>query len=375
MNNQIDIARGLLEEIPMKHKEAIMKEWVTHTSEDKKLQDAITRQIVSMLVMGIGFTLSMLGLMSGSGSEYEKEEREQLRATGWSPYSIKIKGRWISYRALPFHYLPLAICAEIVENIKNFKAKGREHELYQRVINQLYSVSMLITNLDIITSILNGLGMIVDQNEYEFNRFIASLTKVIPTQWNITKFANDIFDHRMRRPETLWETFKHENRALFSESIPTRYNVFGERLNNRHYGLSRGDGGGLGVIGWITGAGAGYTNIKDEDMLSLTKSVLEIGERLPASNGRVQIRDGEATRGVTWQEREMFLRYRGTEYKRLLRKDLPIILDRIKAIENGDESQRELLMKELRSMSEIAREYGKKMVEEYVEKKNRASNK
>jgi hypothetical protein len=361
--------RGELESITNHLREVAMEAAVKTLDIDVKMKENFVRGIASTALTLLGLCFAAMGKVSGSGSSYSREEREQLEATGWRPHSVKVGGSWVSYRPIPLHAFPFSFGAEWVEGVRNVKRRSGDEDLnmlnvWARGIIQSYG---LITNLDFISSNVRLFDAIVNGNERSLSRIIGTMpTRPLPPQWNITKFFNDCFDSRWRRPETVADFFLNENRVLFHmlpETMPSRYNVFGERIPSNTHAQIRGRSGVAGTIGWALGFGSGYASIRDRELLDFTQRVLEMGERVPASNGRVTVRVGGVEREMTWRERETFFRVRGKEYSRLIKLRMNRFNSLAERAENGDERARAMLKQELQGLHRRANETGRRAVE------------
>ena len=356
LNSLVAVTNNILQE-------AIMTEQVTKTDADMRNKINFIRAWAGTMMGVLAFGLACLGLASGSGASYSDDERERLRTTGWRPNSFKFGETWISFSACPFIMLPITMGAELVEQYKNFKARGSESELFQRTTEMIGAMAMSITNLDIIGGNLNVVDMIINQRQHAFNRFLTSFTRPLPTQWAFARNMTDFLRPQQNAPKTLGELWKHENRVLFPESIPTRYNLFGDQIENRVYTHARGKSSVVGTIGYFFGVGVGYESIKDPELLSLTRSVIGIGERLPVTNGRLMITENRVQREMTWQEREKFFMYRGQEYSRLVKNNRNRIMNMIQDIENGNDRRRKELNALLQRLHRRANEHGRKSLE------------
>jgi hypothetical protein len=350
---------------------AVMQEATAHLNVDMRVHNAMVRQVTGVLITACAVVLAMLGKVSGSGSSYSQEERERLEATGWRSNAVKVGDTWVQYTALPYVMLPIAMGGEVIERFKNHKVRNDESELFSYFMETVGAMTGSIANLDIIGGNVNFVDMVVNQKASAVYRFIAQSTNISPTQWAATRNVTDMIVPQQNRPRTILEHIKHENRALTyllggAESIPSRYNMFGDKLENRTFHHARGKSGVLATIGHFAGVGIGYESIKNPTLLSMSNSIIGVGERVPASNGRVEIKVGKESRPVTQREREAFFRYRGEEYSRLFLRRQNYINKLVRDIQSGKESSRELLQKELQSLHRKANDFGKQRVERMV---------
>jgi len=89
--------------------------------------------------------------ISASGPD-DPQKRNQLRASGWNPYSIKVGNKWISYRDSPL-IVPLAIIGHTADSMKYQKAKS-DMILGSQVADSLAHSPQIIFQ----TSMLSGLS-------------------------------------------------------------------------------------------------------------------------------------------------------------------------------------------------------------------------
>ena len=116
-------------------------------------------------------------LITGRGPR-DKNRRDQLRATGWLPYSIKVGDRYMPYLLTPFS-IPAAILGNMADSFYYDKASSKE--LGEWVGTALMGVPGSITS----QSFLSGLGQLADimrgQEEKPWQRLAQStIGAVIP---------------------------------------------------------------------------------------------------------------------------------------------------------------------------------------------------
>lgn len=126
-----------------------------------------------MAAQSIAGSLAMAGLSAlalGAGGDDDKNEdfdltasgpkdfkkRQQLEATGWKPYSVRVGDAWISYKDSPL-LVPLAIAGHVVDAVR-FQKQTDEMALGSKITDAVLSSPQVIFE----TSMLSGLATMMN---------------------------------------------------------------------------------------------------------------------------------------------------------------------------------------------------------------------
>jgi hypothetical protein len=112
--------------------------------------------------IGLGITgaatwQALQGNVSGLGPD-DPEKRDELRATGWQPYSVKIGNNWVSYANWGPVAVPLSLAAAYAEN-QQYKKPGAKPE------EQMFDMAKRVTQLVTEQTFLQGIGTIMNAFE------------------------------------------------------------------------------------------------------------------------------------------------------------------------------------------------------------------
>jgi len=84
------------------------------------------------------------------------KQQDQLKASGWRPYSIRIGKTWVSYKDTPL-LIPLAIAGHVADAVRYQKASS-DLILEDKVLNAVMQAPAVIFD----TSMLTGMGQLMD---------------------------------------------------------------------------------------------------------------------------------------------------------------------------------------------------------------------
>jgi len=177
------------------------------------------------------FMLAMEGHVTGSGPK-DSNARAKLYRTGWTPYSLKFRGKYYQFSRLePFGTILglFADAAEIWEDIK----EGEREKIAARII---LSVSQNLTNKTFLQGLSSAMNAISDPERYgdDFIRNFAGT--VIPSGVAATARATDPY---IRDTQNIIDHIKSRIPGV-STSLPPRRDVYGKPLERGGTPVSRG---------------------------------------------------------------------------------------------------------------------------------------
>jgi len=338
-----------------KAKELLLSKLTMESLNNREIRLQISKSITGYVLTAM--LMYLLGNMISGGGAPDKEKNSQLRATGWQDYSIKIGDKWVSYKNIPGLNLILSLIGNIHDSIEYKKFKAGE--LTRRIGYATLGTFNTILDQSFLSGLSDVITMLAFRNDKDLIELLSSAVTIpIPTAWNAMKYIHDIFDPRIKKPEGLAEIFWNENRILGLDSdTPVRINTFGNVVEKQSPKTDI-----LGTIGKFTGVGVGYVSIKDPELELITKSVLQAGMKLPASNGRVSVKFRGENIDLNGHQTEKFLIYRGEKFSKKLKAKRNLIMKLSERIQNGEAFQKERLERILNKMHEESSDYAKRRV-------------
>lgn len=187
-------------------------------------------QLVKATAGTVGMTaLAMLDAggvvqVTGSGPS-DPNEKKQLQAAGWKPYSVKIGDRYYSYQNTPLG-VGLAMVGHYRDAVRYNKLD--EKDAQARLIYATTGVANTITSQSFLSGLsdfmemVNGKGASADGAKRFFNRTVSSIA--VP---NIIKQINRAFDPTVYQADTITQAVLRDTPAARAVSKPM-LNVLGE---------------------------------------------------------------------------------------------------------------------------------------------------
>lgn len=188
-----------------------------------------TKATIGTVLMALLFALAK-GIVSGGGPR-DPEKRSQLQKTGWQEYSIRMGGKWVSYR----DWFPLALTLSIVGNYYDYvEYNGRENEsLADRTGFAIMGVSRMIMD----RSFLQGLSELISAMEYQDGnypqRWLSRTTATMFTPNILKQIEGWIWGREQFKPETMTEQMiiqlkPYTRMQSIMNTVPRRIDMFGE---------------------------------------------------------------------------------------------------------------------------------------------------
>lgn len=188
-----------------------------------------TKATIGSVLMALLFALAK-GIVSGGGPR-DPEKRSQLQKTGWQEYSIRMGGKWVSYR----DWFPLALTLSIVGNYYDYvEYNGRENEsLADRTGFAIMGVSRMIMD----RSFLQGLSELISAMEYQDGnypqRWLSRTTATMFTPNILKQIEGWIWGREQFKPETMAEQMiiqlkPYTRIKSIVNTVPRRIDMFGE---------------------------------------------------------------------------------------------------------------------------------------------------
>jgi len=325
---------------------------------NREIRLKLARAITGSLIFGILFLLK--DLISGGGSP-DQEKNRQMRKTGWQEYSINIGGKWISYKSLA----PLNLVLAIIGNFNDYRKynKTKDEELMSRTIYALLGIANTILDQSFLTGAANVIEMIQNRDEKKTEKLLSSLiaNPSVIVGYNGMRYINDIFNPEVKNPETFTQILMNDLRILYvvggNDKIPNRIDTFGNISEKRSPKTGTGD-----FILNSLGITVGLNTFESKELEKITNSVISIGYKLPASNGRVAVKIKGENYDLNEFETEQFLKYRGERFTKLLLTNKNYINKTAERINNGETHLEEILKRRLTKLHDKANDYGKNKV-------------
>ncbi len=194
----------------------------------------------SSVMTTVGF-LAGSGLITGAGPT-QANERRNLFATGWRPYSLKIGDSYYSYNRFEPVGILFGIAAdmqEIGDYVFNESEKNEDNEIeLDRLASMLMgSVTNNLTNKTFLSGISSAIQVITDPSRYG-DRFVQRFTgSFVPT---VFAHASQFDDPVLRDARSITDNFLSRLPLLgYSKELPAKRDIFGD-VRTRDQGLGIG---------------------------------------------------------------------------------------------------------------------------------------
>lgn len=194
--------------------------WIKSPYKNRDVQRQVIRSLVGTLAMGLLYAL-LRNNISGGGPR-DKDRRAQLMATGWRPYSVRIGDRWIPYN----DYLFSSVLAVIGDYNDYQQYKGPVTDTSEAFARLSWAL-MGAAGSFLDRSFLSGMGNLlqaVSRNDEQY--LIRTLGNTIGNvaNLNLIRFANDIWDDSVYKPETVTQyalvSMRPFSRLVDGQQIP-----------------------------------------------------------------------------------------------------------------------------------------------------------
>lgn len=123
----------------------------------RPLAERARHNAIGVGITGAAVMQAMQGNISGAGPD-DPEKRDQLRAQGWQPYSIRLGDTWVSYANWGPVSVPLAGAAAYAENQQYKKTDAKPED-------QMFDLAKRTAQLVTEQSFLQGIGTIMNAFE------------------------------------------------------------------------------------------------------------------------------------------------------------------------------------------------------------------
>ena len=178
-------------------------------------------------MMYFATSLAANGKITGAGP-LDKKQRNQLRQSGWQPYSIVYDGKYYSYQRLEPLATILGLGADIGEITSNYQSYDVQTE--QEIEKLIVAAAVSVGNQVVGKTFFQGIGDLSaafadPQREMEqyVNRLVGSF---VPS---VSAFAERVVSPEIESVKTMTDAIKSRIPGL-SDSVPKRRNVYGETI-------------------------------------------------------------------------------------------------------------------------------------------------
>ncbi len=159
------------------------------------------QSVIGTTLMG-GLTARILSKndvnITASGPN-DPNKKKQLQASGWSPYSIKIGNRWVSYKDSPL-LVPLAIVGHVADAVRYQKSKS-DLVLESRVADAVASAPQIIFQTSMLSGLADLMGSLSgkgDSSVGAVTRTLASIPANLVIPYNrLLQQIDQTFDHKI----------------------------------------------------------------------------------------------------------------------------------------------------------------------------------
>lgn len=227
---------------PWGYKRLLFGHWGGNYGTPKPIGDAAKKQFAEA-TLGTMAIISMVALHLLAEGEDEDDpwfaitgqgpighqRRFQLQETGWRPYSIKIRGKYISYL-----HTPLEAAFSIAGNYLDSKRYGKmsDEDLATRTIYALQQVGNTVFSKSFLTGASDIFAVLTDETEYAGKRGLNLTTRTasgiaIP---NLVKQVDRVFNSQIYQADNIWQGIQRDIPVARTELRPL-VNMLGEPVN------------------------------------------------------------------------------------------------------------------------------------------------
>ena len=245
----------------------------------------ITRATLGTLLMSILLAMTKpweegedkMGIISGDGPE-DYEKRKQLMALGWTPYSIKIGNRWMSYVETPMQG-PLSIVGNLHDYFA-FNQSIRPKDIWTLTGFSMMGMADSFFQRSFLSSLRGTIMAIQRKDERWLNRQIASAVSMpFPSSNNLLRFIDNQFNNDVHAPATLTQFIKLSIPFMSKQDIAKAVNVYGNGEVRRST-FAR-------LVGVPAKANETLVIVdrfgKRKDMSAVTQTILNAGLKIPVT--------------------------------------------------------------------------------------------
>ena len=191
------------------------------------------RQVMGgAVVMGAGL-MAFNGNLTGNGPHDYHEKQDMIRM-GWKPNSIRLGGKWYSYRGLEPYQQILSLTADAI-----YYSNRVDEAATENVLNKIrYAISMNVTNQTFLSGLRPLVGLI-NGDPTTVQRFIAGWTDpLVPFYWSGARSVlNNIVTPQLKDVDNDFrEYIKNNSRFLFknSDQLKDQLDVYTGQPINYH---------------------------------------------------------------------------------------------------------------------------------------------
>ena len=249
------------------------------------------RQVMGgAVVMGAGL-MAFNGNLTGNGPHDYHEKQAMLRM-GWKPNSIRLGGKWYSYRGLEPYQQILALTADTV-----YYSTRVDEAATEDMFNKLrYAITMNVTNQTFLSGLRPLVGLI-NGDPTTTQRFIAGWTDpLVPFYWSGSRsILNNIVTPQLKDVDNDFrEYIKNNSRFFFrgNEELKDQLDVYtGDPINyhepwtatlNAFLPYFKSNGGMEPWREWLLASG--WNNLNKYRMNKYTKAPLTASDRFFINN-------------------------------------------------------------------------------------------
>ena len=279
---------------PLEIEEALKLHGINEVSEEAFIalkNEYRGRQVMGgAVVMGAGL-MAFNGNLTGNGPHDYHEKQDMLRM-GWKPNSIRLGGKWYSYRGLEPYQQILALTADTV-----YYSTRVDEAATEDMFNKLrYAITMNVTNQTFLSGLRPLVGLI-NGDPTTTQRFIAGWTDpLVPFYWSGSRsILNNIVTPQLKDVDNDFrEYIKNNSRFFFrgNEELKDQLDVYtGDPINyhepwtatlNAFLPYFKSNGGMEPWREWLLASG--WNNLNKYRMNKYTKAPLTASDRFFINN-------------------------------------------------------------------------------------------
>ena len=202
-----------------------------------------------------GITLANSGMLTGAPPK-DKKELEQLRATGWQPWSVKIDGKYYPYNRLDPIGMFLGMAADLHRTLHELETEDAADVAGHAMIALMHNLA----SKSYLRGITNALQAIMDPDRNAMSFIKGLAASHLPFSGLMRNIRMDMADDHMREARSLLDYMMNTIPGM-SDDLPAKRN-------------------------WVTGKPIDYVMVGQDKNDPVFDELLRLGKAIPGAPDR-----------------------------------------------------------------------------------------
>lgn len=194
------------------------------SGDNRRKAEAIGRVSTGVMAATTFASLAAAGVITGAGPS-DPEQKRQLMATGWRPYSVKIGNEYISYiRMQPFS-TAAAVVADLFDSTKEHPDED-QNKINGAMMSLAISLAHNVSNQTYLVGLTEFTNTLLDPQR-NLDKFLRNkISSIVPSGVNT---ISDMIDPTMRETRTITDAIMNRIPGL-STMLPAKRDIFGQPI-------------------------------------------------------------------------------------------------------------------------------------------------